>query len=127
MELARLQDGGQDGQERAELVDRGRTAMHRTELSRPVSLALADGVLEPTDSVFDYGCGRGADVVRLRELGINASGWDPVHSATNPKLSANVVNLGYVVNVIESASEREAALLEAWKLASRVLIVAARL
>jgi DNA phosphorothioation-associated putative methyltransferase len=40
---------------------------------------------------------------------------------------ADVVNLGYVINVIEDVSERERTLREAWALATRVLLVAARL
>jgi DNA phosphorothioation-associated putative methyltransferase len=107
--------------------DRGRTAMHRTELSRPLALALADGVLRPGDSLFDYGCGRGSDVSRLRDLGVDANGWDPAHWPDNAKTSAAVVNLGYVVNVIEAKHEREAALREAWQLSSRLLVVSARL
>jgi DNA phosphorothioation-associated putative methyltransferase len=110
-----------------DLVDRGRTAMHRTELSRPLSLALSDAVIDSTDTVFDYGCGRGSDISRLRELGFDATGWDPVHAPANPKRPASVVNLGYVVNVIESSTEREAALVDAWQLASRLLVVSARL
>lgn len=110
-----------------ELVDRGRTAMYRTELSRPLALALSDGAIQPSDTLFDYGCGRGSDIARLRELDIDATGWDPVHSPETPKASATVVNLGYVVNVIEDQREREAALVDAWRLASRLLIVSARL
>ena len=51
--------------------------MHRTSLSRPVSLALADGVLRVGLSMFDYGCGRGSDVRLLSALGYVADGWDP--------------------------------------------------
>lgn len=41
-------------------------------------------------------------------------------------MSADVVNLGYVINVIEDIAERRAALLNAWRLAQKVLIVAAQ-
>ena len=109
-----------------ELVDRGRTAMYRSELSRPLALAFSDGAIQPSDTLFDFGCGRGSDIARLRELDINATGWDPVHSPETPKTPAGVVNLGYVVNVIEDQREREAALIDAWRLASRLLIVSAR-
>jgi hypothetical protein len=38
-----------------------------------------------------------------------------------------VVNLGYVINVIEEAAERADVLREAWALTRKVLIVSARL
>ena len=106
---------------------RGRTAMFRSDLSRPVSLALADGLLQDSRSFFDFGCGRGTDIGGLRTLGIDATGWDPVHQPDGVKRSADVVNLGYVVNVIENPAEREQALLEAWGLTRQVLVVSARL
>lgn len=107
-------------------VERHRTAISRTFVSRPVSLALEDNVLEAGMTFFDYGCGRGDDVQKLQEVGYEASGWDPSFAPAAPKKPADVVNLGYVVNVIESPPERALALREAWTLARRVLVVAAR-
>jgi DNA phosphorothioation-associated putative methyltransferase len=43
-----------------------------------------------------------------------------------PHTPADVVNLGYVINVIEDTAERREALINAWKLAQKVLIVAAQ-
>lgn len=106
---------------------RGRTAMTRTDLSKPVSQALLDGVLTPTRSVLDYGCGRGGDIQRLRDLGYTVDGWDPVFAPDNALTPSDVVNLGYVINVIESAEERAETLRRAWELAKTVLVVAARL
>lgn len=108
------------------LIERHRTAKARIELSRPVALALGDGVLRPGDSVFDYGCGRGGDVERLNTLGYDAAGWDPAYAPGEPLREADVVNLGYVLNVIEDVAERREALEKAWRLAGRALIVAAR-
>jgi DNA phosphorothioation-associated putative methyltransferase len=108
------------------LRDRGRTAINRSDLSRPVTLALRDGLLDGA-SFFDFGCGRGGDVAGLEALGIAAAGWDPVHAAANPRRKADVVNFGYVANVIEDPSERTRALIEAWSLANKTLIVSARL
>lgn len=61
------------------LEQHGKTAMARTALSRPVALAIHDGLLPKGATFFDYGCGRGGDIDRLKALGYDASGWDPVH------------------------------------------------
>lgn len=104
----------------------GTTAIKRVELSRPVRLALESGVIRPDDDVFDYGCGHGQDIEFLTELGHEASGWDPNHRPDVDLRGAAVVNLGYVLNVIEDPSARESALKSAWILAHRAIIVAVR-
>lgn len=101
--------------------------MFRAEISRPVALAVEDEVIRSNRSFFDFGCGRGTDVAVLSASGIDATGWDPVHFADAEKSRASVVNLGYVVNVIEDPEERRETLRLAWQLATTVLIVAARL
>ncbi|HEX5747162.1 MAG TPA: DNA phosphorothioation-associated putative methyltransferase [Archangium sp.] len=106
---------------------RHRTALARTDLSRPARLALNDGVITQSTRVLDYGCGRGGDIRRLREQGIDCDGWDPAHRPDGPRNQADVVNLGYVVNVIEDVAERAEVLRTAWSLATKVLVVAARL
>lgn len=108
-------------------VARHRTAMTRPALSRPVALAMADGVLTSAMSMFDYGCGRGDDLRNLTALGYRAAGWDPSHRPGGARQTADVVNLGYVVNVIEDRVERRETLRLAWSLAEKILIVAARL
>lgn len=107
-------------------VARHRTAMARTGLSRPVGLALEHAVITTGTSVFDYGCGRGGDVSRLLDAGVSAAGWDPAHAPANRRHEADVVNLGYVLNVIEEPAERTGALSEAWRLARHTLVVAVR-
>jgi DNA phosphorothioation-associated putative methyltransferase len=104
----------------------GATAMKRVELSRPIRLALESGVIRPVDGVFDYGCGHGQDIEFLRELGHDATGWDPNHRPDAARQRAPVVNLGYVLNVIEDPRERASALTEAWSLAERAVVVAVR-
>ena len=96
-------------------VARHRTAMKRAPLF-PARLTKASthGVLTPTSSFFDYGCGRGDDVARLSAQGFNASGWDPAYQPAAERTPADVVNLGYVVNVIEDPAERADALTQAW-------------
>jgi DNA phosphorothioation-associated putative methyltransferase len=109
------------------LETRGQTAIHRVGLSRPVALALDDGVIRTDRTFFDFGCGRGTDVASLREIGVEARGWDPIHYASAERSSADVVNLGYVVNVIEDPAERCETLRQAWQLSTTTLVVAARL
>ena len=108
-------------------VRRGRTAIGRADFSRPVRLALEAGLLPPGTGVFDYGCGRGHDLDRLAEAGYDVAGWDPNHRPQAERKTAEVVNLGYVVNVIEDPRERAEALKAAWGLAEGVLVVAARM
>jgi DNA phosphorothioation-associated putative methyltransferase len=107
-------------------IPRHQTAIVRPNLSKPIALALSDGILPPAATLFDYGCGRGGDIARLRALGYTAHGWDPGHHPTAARHPADVVNLGYVINVIEHPEERAETLAAAWGLTQQVLIVAAR-
>ncbi|MGE0702455.1 MAG: DNA phosphorothioation-associated putative methyltransferase [Vicinamibacterales bacterium] len=108
-------------------IPRHRTALTRTAFSKPIRQALADSVITADATILDYGCGRGSDVKRLQAAGHVAAGWDPEHAPQAQLTPAQVVNLGYVVNVIETAAERVDALARAWSLTERVLIVTARL
>ena len=104
-------------------IARERTALVRTEASRPVKLILETGQLRRGDSFFDYGCGQGADVASVAALGFPAGGWDPHFAPDGVRGEASVVNLGYVLNVIEDPAERVETLLGAWHLARRLLVV----
>lgn len=104
-----------------------KTAIQRWSLSRPVALALDDGLLSTETTFFDYGCGRGGDLKRLHKMGVPVAGWDPAFFPDEERAPADVVNLGYVVNVIENPEERAVALCAAWTLAQKLLVVAARL
>jgi DNA phosphorothioation-associated putative methyltransferase len=92
-----------------------------------VRLALEQKLLNSSTSFFDYGCGYGDDVRQVAQLGISASGWDPIHEPAHKPRQADVVNLGYVVNVIEDLAERSNVLRDAWSLTKKLLIVSARL
>ncbi|MGE3553009.1 MAG: DNA phosphorothioation-associated putative methyltransferase [Candidatus Obscuribacterales bacterium] len=107
-------------------IDRHKSAIVRSDLSRPVRLALEAQVFRPGSTFFDYGCGHGSDIDRVRDLGFEASGWDPFFRPSSEKRAASIVNLGFVLNVIEDPAERVAALRDAWSLAQDVLIVAAQ-
>ena len=109
------------------LRNRARTAIGRPDLSRPFKCAIGDGLIETGSRILDYGCGRGDDLRHLTSLGYDVGGWDPVHRADGIRDCSPVVNLGYVVNVIEDAGERREALRQAWALTQRLLLVSARL
>ena len=111
----------------AVVEQRHRTAIVRGALSRPVRLAVDLGLVNADTTVFDYGCGHGEDLDGLAKAGINASGWDPHFRPDGAKHAADVVNLGYVINVIPSLAERHKVVLDAWRLSDRVLVVSARL
>ena len=107
-------------------VRRERTALSRTTLSRPVRLAIEDALIERHTTIFDYGCGQGDDIRLLNNAGYSTSGWDPNFQPNAELAAADVVNIGYVINVIEDPVERCQALLKAWAIARKCLIVSAR-
>lgn len=88
---------------------------------------MEDGLFGRSDTVLDFGCGRGQDVARLSQGGFRASGWDPHFSPDGPKAISDLVFLTYVLNVIDDPAERRAVLAEAWSLARSVLVVSTRL
>lgn len=97
--------------------------MVRHTLSQPMSLAVRHGLIQPGVTVFDYGCGQGDDLRALAAAGVEAVGWDPHFAPEAPRHEAEIVNLGFVLNVIEDPAERVVALKAAWALATRVLVV----
>ena len=107
-------------------IDRHKAAISRNDFSKPVRLALETGLLNQSTTFFDYGCGQGGDIERVAKLGYESSGWDPYYRPDESLVVADIVNLGYVINVIESQAERREALIKAWKLTRQVLIVAAQ-
>ncbi|AKG22279.1 DNA phosphorothioation-associated putative methyltransferase [Calothrix sp. 336/3] len=107
-------------------IERHRAAMFRTDISRPVRLAIDYAVIGKDTTFFDYGCGHGGDVQRVAAVAAASIGWDPYYYPDVPVVAADVVNLGYVLNVIENPEERQQALIRAWDLTRQVLIVAAQ-
>lgn len=104
-------------------IYRERTTPRRARPSRPVRAIVDRGILQPGDSIFDYGCGYGTDMHYLRSLGYQTAGFDPAHHPGTPQ-PADVVVLLFVLNVIEDPAERERVLWEAFSLAGRALVVA---
>jgi DNA phosphorothioation-associated putative methyltransferase len=116
-----------DGTTTSPGIQRHLTAMVRNSLSAPVQLLIRSGLLAPGISFFDYGCGRGGDMAGLSEDGYEVGGWDPHYAPANPQFTADVVNLGFVVNVIEDPGERVEAITKAAALARGVLAVSVML
>ncbi|MEJ6485162.1 DNA phosphorothioation-associated putative methyltransferase [Nostoc punctiforme UO1] len=108
-------------------IERHRAAIARIDISRPVRLAIEGSILNQDTTFFDYGCGYGGDVQRVKNLGYTSAGWDPYYYPDVPRTPADVVNLGYVLNVIEDSEERRQSLIQAWELTGKVLIVAAQI
>lgn len=106
-------------------AERHRTALVRSGLSSPVQALWRHGFLSADAAFFDYGCGRGDDIALLSDRGLVAAGWDPWFASERPRIAAEIVNIGFVLNVIEDLAERKQALVGAWQLAGKVLSVAA--
>lgn len=108
-------------------IARHRTAIDRDQLSAPMNFLARAGYFDGNYSVFDYGCGKGHDIVELEAHGIDVGGWDPAHRPDAEKCPADIVNLGFVINVIEDRPERESVLQEAFALANKLLVVSVML
>nr|WP_301289561.1 DNA phosphorothioation-associated putative methyltransferase [Natronocella acetinitrilica] len=108
-------------------VLRHRTAINRGDFSAPMQALARHDFLDGSRAVFDYGCGRGDDLRILQTNDIPAGGWDPHYRPNSPKTSAPIVNLGFVINVIENPQEREDVLRDAFELADELLVVSAML
>ena len=108
-------------------ISRHLTALSRSNLSAPMQCLARHGFLDGSLSVFDYGCGKGDDIRNLSANDITVSGWDPHYAPDQPKQAADIVNLGFVINVIENYQERLEALIGAFDLANQVLLVSAML
>jgi DNA phosphorothioation-associated putative methyltransferase len=108
-------------------IARFATALSRTTLSAPVQSLLRDELLTIEATFLDYGCGRGDDVAGLTAAGIASLGWDPHFRAEVEPVASDVVNIGFVINVIESKDERDLALDGAFSFTKKVLCVAAML
>ena len=126
-QLVPLNDTARQEQSPTETLARHRTALQRYALSTPMQALHRHGYLDGSWTIFDYGCGKGDDIRLLRHNGIEATGWDPHFAPDAPKKEADIVNIGFVINVIEDPTERVQALRNAYALAIRFLTVAAML
>ena len=107
-------------------IQRHKAAIARVNASKPIRFAVEAGLFPTDTTYFGYGCGHGADIEYIKRLGLTSTGWAPYYRPDETCVVADVVNLGYVINVIEDTAERREALINAWNLAQKVLIVAAQ-
>lgn len=86
-------------------VDAGKTAIARRKPSAPLELLERGGCIR--GRVLDYGCGKGADVSYLEDLGYDISGYDPNHRPDVPNGLFDTITCTYVLNVIENEVARQ--------------------
>lgn len=122
-ELIRTRTQAASEEERTFEVQRHKTAIARYKLSRPIQTIIEYGLLTEYVSLLDYGCGQGDDVNRLKEMGFTVAAWDPAYHPDGSKKPADIVNLGFVLNVIEDPIERTAVLHEAYELSRKLLVI----
>jgi DNA phosphorothioation-associated putative methyltransferase len=106
-------------------IDRHKTAIQRQGLSTPMKALAKYNYLNSDYTVFDYGCGLGDDLIELEAHGIDAAGWDPKHRLEVDRFSCDLVNIGFVINVIEDREERIEAIQLAFELTEKLLVVSA--
>ena len=104
-------------------IPRHKTAITRRDLSKPIKTLLNYGLLSKSKPILDYGCGLGGDVEGLNELGYDIHGWDPYFASDTERHKSPVVNIGFVLNVIEDPAERVEVLQDAWSYAEDLLVV----
>lgn len=104
-------------------IERHKTAIDRNKLSAPLQILARHNYLSGDYSILDYGCGKGDDIRELEAHGLNISGWDPVHNPEGELINSDIVNLGFVLNVIEDQSERTETLQRAYSYAEKVLVI----
>ncbi len=125
-QLVRL-DGSEIPYFDSQSIDRHKTALTRYAFSKPMQLLQKYDFIKEQYTFFDYGCGKGSDIEILRQNNIVAHGWDPYFCPDNALHQADIVNLGFVINVIENPDERVEALLNAYRLCDQLLAVAVML
>jgi len=108
-------------------IKRHKTAIDRYSLSTPVQSLYRHNYLNGEYTFFDYGCGKGDDLNIVKELGVTASGWDPVYRSDEDIKKADIVNLGFVINIIETPTERTQRLRKAYKLSKKILVASVML
>ncbi|MEN8636687.1 DNA phosphorothioation-associated putative methyltransferase [Pseudoalteromonas distincta] len=114
-------------EQKTEKIQRHLTAINRDRLSAPFQKLAKYGYLNGDYSILDYGCGLADDATELEAHGLNINAWDPVHRPNGCKQNSDIVNLGFVLNVIESVHERTETLKNAYQYTNQLLLVSVML
>jgi len=108
-------------------IERHKTAIDRSSLSAPMQTLFRHNYLQGQFSVFDYGCGKGDDLNILANHNVSAEGWDPIYYPENKIRKSDIVNLGFVINVIENPTERRETLLKGYRISKKLLVISVML
>ena len=108
-------------------VQRQKTAINRDRLSAPFQKLARYGYLNGEHTILDYGCGLQDDLRELEAHGLNINGWDPNHYPGGNRVKSDIVNLGFVLNVIEDIEERTQTLKAAFNFTNKLLVVSVML
>ena len=122
-----LESANTNAQETQSGIHRYKTAISRDKLSVPMFTLARLGYLNGDYSILDYGCGKGDDIHELEAHEIDCIGWDPVLRPDTALERCDIVNLGYVINVIEDKGERSETICEAYKLCAKLVVISAML
>ena len=106
------------------IIHRHLAAIRRNGFSLPIQTLLKYGLIELGRRFLTMAAALARMLKELLAAGIDASGWDPHYAPREPRGEADVVNLGFVLNVIEQPSERLDVLRAAFGLARKCLAVA---
>lgn len=79
------------------------TAKHRDKLSFPTRLLFQNNKL--FNSILDFGCGLGSDVMFLKEKGFDVDGYDPYYFPKYPHKKYDVIYCNYVLNVLQNKEQ----------------------
>ena len=82
------------------------TAIVRKKLSAPIQWLLKNNLIDKTKTILDYGCGRGYDVLFLKEQGYDIYGYDPYYFNNETNNYFDIILLTYVLNVVEEQEEK---------------------
>ena len=99
---------------------------HRTtssRLLRPISSALADGLIDTDTTAFVCGCALGDYLHHLRRMSIRRCGRDPIHHSGRTCALLQAADLGCVVNLVEDLEERKSCLTQVQSHSEKVLII----